>query len=147
MKKLELTKDMKYGKQELLLDPAIKGNKCGYEVEPLLLNDLMVKKPDGTFVNAYDFIMQESISIEVLEVVAQAQSGTIRVDWIGDNKVKYKVDDGAFVNHEDTTKNAFELTLPAGQHKVFVQSLRDRRGLEQSFEVIAASNSITVEYN
>jgi len=147
--KLNLSNHMKVGKQEILLDPNAIINKCGKEIDPLLANDLMVKKPDGTFVPLVDFIMQDNISIDSL--VATVTGHTVRIDWIGETRVQFTFDDELPVAH--TAKNGvwenFKVwkNVTAGLHTIKVKALRDRRGMEVDCEVIQTNTIVESAHN
>ena len=153
--KLVLSNHMKVGKQEILLDPTITINKCGKEVDPLLANDLMVKKQDGTFIPLFDFITQENISIESL--VATVTGNSVRIDWIGETRVQFTFDDEVPVVH--TANNGvwenFKVwdNVAPGIHTIKVKALRDRRGLEvecevvQTITVVEDPHNIAIDYD
>jgi hypothetical protein len=125
MDELKIGKDFKIGKQEILLDPNETANKCGYRVDPLLANDLFVRREDGTTIPLVDFIIQDRISIENLQATVEGLDVTLT--WQGTNDVTIKVDD-----LDPTTPNGdrqHTLTLNAGQHHILVKANRDLRGL------------------
>ena len=144
MVELNLSNDLKIGRQEILLDPTKKANKCGSKVDPLLLNDLHYKKTDGTFITAVEFMLQENISIDNLNVVMNAQQATIT--WTGTNDVKIYLD-GAVQGVPPTGDREHITALTIGQHTILVQATRDRRGLSKTVVASEASQvNLTVEY-
>ena len=155
MATLKMNDHLKMGKEEILLDPTKTNNKCGYEVNALTANDLMIKKIDGTYVNLFDFITQENISIENLTCVVTGNS--IRIDWVGETRVQFTFDDEQPVDH--TANNGvwenFKVwdNVTPGEHTIKVKALRDRRGLEttcqvvQTVTVVESAHNISIDYD
>ena len=138
--------NLKFGKQELLLDPAKVANKCGSEVDPLLANDLMVKKEDGTFIPLIDYITQIHISIENLEVTAN--NNDVVISWQGTDDVLVSIDGNA--GNPPNGDRQHTVQLVAGVHTIHVQANRDLRGLTKSITVSnppVPGEEIIVEYN
>ena len=56
MPKLEISDDLKYGKEEILLNPSKKGNKCGSETTALTFNDLFIGLEGKDTIKALQYI-------------------------------------------------------------------------------------------
>jgi hypothetical protein len=144
MEELHISKDLKIGKQEILLDPNEKANKCGAEVGPLLLNDLYYKREDGTAILASEWILQEKIEIEKADPAMTIDGQNVTIRWIGTNDVKIYID-GSQVGIDPSGNKEHTQAYLEGNHSVLVQCVRDRRGLTYEFS-ITESGSVTIEY-
>ena len=145
MDKLELEKDLKFGREELLLDPNQKAKKCGYEVNPLLANDLSVRKEDGTYINLVDYITQENLRIGNLKVSTNGIN--VVITWDGEpTDVEIKIDNAIY---QPTAQGKWEGQLTAGSHTVTVKATKDFRGLTESFTVVepVGGENIIITFN
>ena len=131
MAKLSISDDLKFGRQEILLDPTKTANKCGSEVDALIANDLMVKKSDGTYVYLIDFITQENLRIGGVEVVATGTNVTI--SWNGEpTDVVVKINN---VDYQPTEAGKWIGVLAVGEYEVIVKATADFRGITKTFTV------------
>jgi len=151
MDKLVISKDLKLGKQEILLDPTLHANKCGSEVDALVLNDLYFVEyaADGSIVRqvpAVDWILQDRISIENAQATVEGNS--ITITWVGDNAVQLQLDDSVPFEYTDTTQNSYTFTgVAAGEHTVRIRALRDRRGLEVTVTIAEDAELYVITFN
>jgi hypothetical protein len=144
MEKLKLNDEFKIAKEEVLLDPEAEVTKCGFEVSPLLLNDLYYMKEDGTYIKATDFILQEKIEIEYGEPPMIIEGQTVTLKWKGTNDVRIYID-GSDIGILPSGNKEHTQAYTEGHHTVLVQCIRDRRGLTYEFDV-EATNTVTIEY-
>jgi len=167
MNKLILDDDLKIGKEEILLDPTKSANKCGSLVTPLIANDIMIiidkttEAPvdPGTVFDAtkhktiglMDFSIQRVINISGVNATVTDQS--VKITWVGDNKVEFTLDGGSPVVHTDTASNEHTFnSLGTGKHSLKVKAERDMRGETIEFEIVGAtpepvqSPDIQIEY-
>jgi hypothetical protein len=147
MEKLNVSKDLKIGKQEILLDPNEVANKCGFETDPLLLNDLYYKTSDGTVLSATEWILQEKIEIEKADPAMVVDGQNVTIKWVGTNDVKVYID-GSQVGIDPSGNKEHTQAYLEGHHSVLVQCIRDRRGLTYEFDVTNASESkiVSIKY-
>jgi hypothetical protein len=144
MEKLNVSKDLKTGKQEILLDPNEIANKCGAEVDPLLLNDLYVRRTDGTAILATEWILQEKIEIQKADPAMAINGQNATIKWVGTNDVKIYID-GSQVGIDPSGNKEHTQAYMEGNHSVLVQCVRDRRGLTYEFS-ITENGSVAIEY-
>ena len=90
MAKLKISDKAKLGKQEILLDPTKHIQRCGGdEVDALILNDLMYRQEDGTYVPAVSLM---SGFISTISKVTATPLQAIRkatVAWEGNTEVTF----------------------------------------------------------
>ncbi len=148
MAELEISDDLKMGIQEILVDPTKTANKCGSIVTALLGNHLSYKRPDGTYINLIDFIMQDKISIA--DVVVAVTENTMTITWIGDNSVQLNLNDDVPLVYTDETQNSHTFTaLANGTHTITIRATRDLRGITEVFVIAVADGSsedVTITY-
>ena len=145
MKKLDIDDSLKYGKQEILLDPSKKANKCGSEVDPLLFNDIFHRLDDGTYIKAMDYIKAHSLKISEPKIVLNNNIATIT--WSGSDDVQIKVNDGELINYLGYAGHSVDITLTQGNHTIFIKEPTDPVGLYLAAYVSQIDDSITVEFN